>query len=119
MEFDLRFWQYLFGSWLLAGCTTLLVKGFGQQPWHKAGGVGIMSIPVWTTFLGILESIAPLLAGGVVLRAFSEYQLSTIYSRSFLTDFGYLGLGFVLFTSEGRWSGITSLRTLARRLADA
>ncbi len=84
----------------------------------RALGLGLMSVPLTDTLLGIVESFGPLLQGGVVLAAYSTRQLSSLYTHKLLEDLGYLAAGFLLYAGGARWWDQTP-RTLARRLADA
>ncbi len=108
-------WAFYAVPWLaglaVAGATT-----------HRHGplralGLGLMTVPLWDTALGIIDSFGPLLQGGVVLQSYSTLQLSRIYSYKFLADLGYLGVGFLLFAGGARILDQTP-RTLAARMAE-
>ena len=75
-------------------------------------GLGLMTVPLTDTMMGIIESFGPLLQGGFVLRAYTTTQLSRIYSYKLLSDLGYLGVGFLLFAGGTRLFDQTP-RTLA------
>jgi membrane protease YdiL (CAAX protease family) len=113
-------WSFYAVPWLLGAATALAVRFVGR-PWHQGIGLGIMAIPVWDTLWGILDSFGPLLQGGFVLRAYSEYQLSGFYSHKLLEDLGYLTLGFLVYASKGSWSTFWSAtpRRLARYAYEA
>ena len=78
-------------------------------------GLGLMTVPLTETLLGIIESFGPLLQGGFVLQAYTTTQLSRIYSYKLLSDLGYLGVGFLLFAGGRRLFDETP-RTLAARM---
>lgn len=84
----------------------------------RALGIGVMSVPVTDTLLGIIESFGPLLQGGIVLASYSTYHLSSLYTYKILNDLGYLGVGFLLYAGGARWWRETP-QTLARKLAGA
>lgn len=78
-------------------------------------GLGLMTVPLTDTAMGIVESFGPLLQGGFVLKAYTTTQLSRIYSYKLLSDLGYLGVGFLLFAGGRTWFKQTP-RTLAAKL---
>lgn len=92
-------WSFYAAPWLLGLGTALAARWIARRPWHEAAGIGIMTVPVWDTLWGILESFGPLLQGGFVLRPYTRYQLSGLYTYKFLADLGYLGLGFLVYAS--------------------
>lgn len=94
---------------LFAGLYGILTAG----SWRRVAGMALMVTPLAFTLLGILNDLAPLLAGGVVLRARSTYRLSSLFIRKILIDLGYLGAGFILWSG---WTPAEGLRGLARRL---
>ena len=104
--------------------AAALVLALAAWSWRRhlgpvrALGIGLMSVPVTDTLLGIAESFGPLLQGGVVLASYSTYQLSSLYSHKLLNDLGYLGAGFLLYAGGARFWRETP-QSLARRLADA
>lgn len=107
-------WSFYAVPWVAAVATGLLLMA--RRRGHEALGYAIMSVPVWDTTLGILASFEQLVAGGVVLRAFTTFQLSGLYSYKLVSDLGYLGVGF-LVVAGGRDLLAFSPRRLARRLA--
>lgn len=113
-------WSFYAAPWLL-GAGTAVGARLAHRPWHQAVGIGVMTVPVWDTLWGIIESFGPLLEGGFVLRPYTRHQLSGLYAYKFLADLGYLGLGFLLYASGGTWRGFWDLtpQALARKLADA
>lgn len=113
-------WSFYAAPWLLGLAVAVAARLLGR-PWHQAAGLGVMTVPVWDTLWGIIESFGPLLQGGFVLRPYTRHQLSGLYTYKFLADLGYLGFGFLLFSSGGTWRGFWALSPpgLARRLAQA
>lgn len=109
-------WTFYAIPWLVAAAVG--VGMLGRHPALKAFGVALMSVPVWQTLLGILDSFGPLLQGGFTLRAYTTYQLSGIYTYKLLSDLGYLGAGFLLYAGGSAWFRQTP-RTLATVLAQA
>lgn len=100
-------WSFYAAPWLL-GLGTAVGARILKQPWHVAAGVGVMSVPVWSTLWGIAESFGPLLEGGLVLRPYTRHQLSGRYTYALLSDLGYLTLGFLLYAGDGTWRGFWS-----------
>lgn len=114
-----RRWTYTAMPWLLGASVLAGSLARGRRA-HQALGLGLMTVPLWDLLWGVLASFGPLVQGGLVLRPYSRYQLSGLYSAKLLADLGYLGAGFLL------WSAATprdvlprSTREVARRLADA
>ncbi len=105
-----RYWTTAWGAAALWGLLYVVVARRGAR---QGIGMALMLVTVTTTLLSIFNDLAPLIAGGTVLRAYSEYQLSSLYSRKILTDLGYLGAGFLLW-SGWRWD--EGLEALAQRL---
>ena len=99
---------------LVAALAWLLRRHLGPV---RSLGIGLMTVPVTDTLVGIIESFGPLLRGGIVLASYSTYQLSRLYSYKLLADLGYLGVGFLLYAGGARFWRQTP-QTLARRLAD-
>ena len=97
----------LLTAWL-AGSLVALAAHFRGRRLHQAAGLGLMAVPLWLTLWGILNSLEPLLSGGVVLRPYSTYELSNLYSRSLLSDLGYLGVGFLLYARGDSWTRMLS-----------
>lgn len=93
-------WSFYAVPWLLGLAAAGAARATGR-PWHQAAGIGVMTVPLWDTLWGILESFGPLLEGGRVLRPFTRHQLSGLYTYKFLADLGYLGVGFLLYASGG------------------
>lgn len=106
-------WTFYAVPWLAA--AGLGVGLSGRHPALKALGVALMSVPVWQTLLGILDSFGPLLQGGFTLRAYTTYQLSGVYTYKLLSDLGYLGAGFLFYAGGAAWFRQTP-RTLAAAL---
>lgn len=113
-------WSYSAVPWVLGAATFALGVGRGR-PLHRALGVGLMTVPVWETMWGILDSLVELRQGGFVFRAFTRHELSSLYLYKLLEDLGYLTLGFLVYASDGRLATLLQLgpRTLARKLAQA
>ncbi len=109
-------WTFYAVPWLAAAAIGTGVSG--RHPALKALGVALMSVPVWQTLLGILDSFGPLLQGGFTLRAYTTYQLSGIYTYKLLSDLGYLGAGFLLYVGGADWFRQTPA-TLATALREA
>src|SRR5688572_11322418 len=111
-------WTFYAVPWIL-GLATALAGRFVGRPWHQAVGIGVMTVPVWDTLWGVIESFGPLLEGGLVLRPYTRHQLSGLYTYKFLADLGYLGVGFLAFAGDGTWRGFWAQtpRSLAARLA--
>jgi membrane protease YdiL (CAAX protease family) len=110
-------WTYYAVPWALG-----FAVGFGAaargRPLHQAIGMGLLSVSVWDTLWGILASLVPLVQGGFVLRPYSRYQLSGLYSYKFLADLGYLAAGFLFYASPGVRAVLSQRpRAVARRLA--
>jgi membrane protease YdiL (CAAX protease family) len=101
-------------AWTLALLAGLLCRATGHSRW-RAAGLGLMTVPLWLTFIGILESIAPLVQGGTVLGAASTFDLSNQFISAILGNLGYLGAGFLLWATEGHLERAT-LRGIAREL---
>lgn len=111
-------WAFYAVPWLAGLAIAALALAFTPRLGPvRALGLGTMTVPVWDTLLGIVESFGPLLQGGFVLQAYTKYQLSSIYSFKFLNDLGYLGAGFLLYAG-GRHFLHETPRTLARKLAE-
>jgi membrane protease YdiL (CAAX protease family) len=110
-------WTYYAVPWSL-GLAVAFGAAARGRPFHQALGMGLMAVPLWDTLWGILSSFVPLVQGGFVLRPYSRYQLSGLYSYKFLADLGYLAAGFLLYASP-RLGAVLSQhpRSLARRLA--
>jgi membrane protease YdiL (CAAX protease family) len=112
-------WTFYAVPWAL-----VLAVAFGSaargRPFHQALGIGLLSYPVWDALWGILASFVPLVQGGFVLRPYSRYQLSGLYSYKLLADLGYVAAGFLLCASP-RLGAVLSQRpqALARRLASS
>lgn len=113
-------WSFYAAPWLL-GLAVTGAALFLRRPFHQALGMGIMTVPVWDTLWGILESFGPLLQGGFVLRPYTRHQLSGLYTYKFLADLGYLGVGFLLYAGGSSWRTFWSQtpHSLARALAKA
>jgi membrane protease YdiL (CAAX protease family) len=112
-------WSFYAAPWLLGTVTAFVARATGRR-WHQAVGLGIMTVPVWDTLWGIIESFGPLLQGGFVLRAYTRHELSSLYVSKFLSELGYLGAGFLIYASDtwrAFWS--PSPRRIARALVDA
>jgi membrane protease YdiL (CAAX protease family) len=106
-------------AWSLALLFAAYAHAWGGQPGRRAAGLGIMTVPLWQTLIGILESIAPLVQGGTVLPALSPSQLSDAYIFAILPNLGYLGAGFLLYASHGaNWRGM-AVPQLAQTLRKA
>ncbi len=114
------YWSFWAVPWWAGAMTAAALWSTGR-PLHKVVGIGIMSVPIWDTLWAIIESFGPLLAGGGVLRPISRYGLSGLYSYKFLADLGYLGMGFLLYASDGSWRTFWSNGPveLARKLRTA
>lgn len=106
-------WAFYAVPWALA--LLVAVLGARRIGPLRGLGLGLMTVPVWETLLGIIDSFGPLLQGGLVLRAYSTYQLSGLYSYKLVSDLGYLGAGFLLFAGGPKFLAETP-RTLARKL---
>jgi membrane protease YdiL (CAAX protease family) len=112
-------WTYYAVGWAASAATASYCVGRGQ-PINRALGIGLMTVPLWQTVWGILDSIVVLLQGGFVFRAFTRHELSRLYSNKLLEDLGYLSAGFLLYASDGFRDVLRqSLRRLARRLVEA
>lgn len=103
-------WSYHAVPWLL-GLATFAAGLGADRPLHRATGLGLMTVPVWETLWGILDSIVELQQGGFVFRAFTEHELSSLYLYKFVEDIGYLALGFLIYASDAkpatrRWSAL-------------
>jgi membrane protease YdiL (CAAX protease family) len=101
-------------AWTLALLAGVVCRVTGRSRWRSAG-LGLMTVPLWLTLIGILESIAPLVQGGTVLGAASTFDLSNQAISAILRNIGYLGAGFLLWATEGDWRR-ADLRPLAREL---
>jgi membrane protease YdiL (CAAX protease family) len=102
-------------AWTLALLAGTVCRVTGRSRWRSVG-FGLMTVPLWLTLIGILESIAPLVQGGTVLAAASTYDLSTQAISAILLNLGYLGAGFLLWATEGRVLRL-DVGGLARELA--
>ena len=113
-------WSYSAMPWLLSAATLALGLGM-RKPFHRSLGVGLMAVPVWETAWGILDSLVELQQGGFVFRAFTRHELSSLYLYKLVEDLGYLGLGFLVYNSQGRLGGLLGQgpRAIARGLAEA
>lgn len=111
------FWSFYAAPWLFGAATAVAARAVGYR-WMQAAGIGVMSVPVWETVWGILESFGPLLQGGRTFRAFTRHELSSLYLYKFVEDLGYLTLGFLLYASDGGWRSLLrhTPRSLARKL---
>lgn len=111
-------WSFYAVPWMAAIITGSVLSATGRR-WWQAAGIALMTVPLWDTAWGILSSIEPLVQGGQVLRAYTKYELSYVFSYKFLSDLGYLGVGFLLYGSGGTWHGMFQApRTVAKRLID-
>jgi membrane protease YdiL (CAAX protease family) len=111
-------WSYYAVPWVL-GAITALARLLGRRG-LQAAGLGLMTVPLWETVWGILDSFGPLLQGGFTFRAFTRHELSSLYLYKLVEDLGYLTLGFLLYASDG-WGSLfrQTPRSLARRLLAA
>lgn len=107
-------WAFYAVPWAIALLVAALTAP--RRGIVRALGLGLMTVPLWDTLLGIIDSFGPLLQGGVTLLPFSTYQLSGLYSYKLLGDLGYLAVGFLLFAGGPRFWDETP-QTLARKLA--
>ena len=108
-------WSYYAVPWVLG--IAMLAYGVGRgHPVHRALGIGLMTVPVWETVWGILDSVVELLQGGFTFRPFTRHELSSLYSNKLLEDLGYLVAGFLLYASDGVRD---VFRQTPRRLAKA
>lgn len=89
-----------------------------RRPWYQAIGIALMTTPIWFTFWNIIDSLEVLRDPNSRLLPHSRYALSRIYAYKLLRDIGYVGVGFLLYFSGGRWSGLLAAtpRNLAARL---
>ncbi|HUR63463.1 MAG TPA: CPBP family glutamic-type intramembrane protease [Candidatus Thermoplasmatota archaeon] len=101
-------------AWTLALLAGTICRATGRSGW-RAVGFGLMTVPLWLTLLDVLASLGPLLQGGTVLGAASTFDLSNQFIGAILRNVGYLGAGFILWATEGRWER-ADLRSLAREL---
>ena len=87
--------------------------------WRAAVGLALMTVPLWETLLGIVDSFETLVAGGVTLRAYTTHELSRLYSIKLVSDLGYVGTGVLLWSSAdgGLWA--QGPRRIAQHLARA
>ncbi|MHB1261809.1 MAG: CPBP family intramembrane glutamic endopeptidase [Thermoplasmatota archaeon] len=110
-------WSFYAVPWVLALGTAVAARILGTRG-LRAVGIGLMTVPLWETFWGILSSIEPLVQGGFTFRSFTRHELSSLYLYKFLEDLGYLGSGFLLYASDGTWRGVfrQTPRSLARSL---
>jgi membrane protease YdiL (CAAX protease family) len=106
-------WSYYAVPWV-AGAAMLTYSMARGSPGHRALGIGLMTVPVWETVWGILDSVVELLQGGFTFRPFTRHELSSLYSNKLLEDLGYVGSGFLLYASDGFGD---VLRQTPRRLA--
>jgi membrane protease YdiL (CAAX protease family) len=113
-------WSYSAVPWALGAAAFAFVLARGR-PVHRSLGVGLMTVPVWETVWGILDSLVELRQGGLVFRAFTHHELSSLYLYKLVEDLGYLGLGFLLYNSQGGLGGLLRQgpREIARGLAAA
>ena len=110
-------WTYYAVPWSL-GLSVAAGAAARGRPLHQALGMGLLTVPIWDTLWGILSSFVPLVHGGFVLRPYSRYQLSGLYTYKFLADVGYLAVGFLLYASPRPGTVLSQPpRSLARRLA--
>lgn len=107
-------WAFYALPWLAS--VGLAVGAVARRPLHEALGLALMTVPVWDTSLGILASFEQLVAGGVVLRPYTTFQLSGLYSYKLVSDLGYLGAGFLVFAGGRHLLRLTS-KAIASRLA--
>lgn len=107
-------WMFYAVPWAIA----LLIAGVAAPRigFLRGLGLGLMTVPLTDTLMGIIDSFGPLLQGGFILRAYTTTQLSRIYSYKLLSDLGYLGAGFLLFAGGSRLFDETP-RTLAAKMA--
>jgi len=110
------FWSFYAIPWLLGLGTAVAARVLGHRP-LQAAGVGLMSVPLWDTFWGILDSLGPLVQGGQVLLPYTRHQLSSLYEGKFLSELGYMAAGFLLYASAS-WRDVwhQTPRRLARAL---
>ena len=117
---DFEYWQRFVIAWGSGIALCLMVRGFLHQPWHKAIGWGVMSIPLWFTTAGILDSISTLADPNSQLTAISKESLNRLWSQKVLRDIGYVGAGFLVWSSGGKWRDIISrpLHLVASKFPD-
>ncbi len=113
-------WSFYAVPWLLALGTGVAARIL-RIPSLRAAGIGIMTVPLWQTFWGILSSIEPLVQGGFTFRPFTRHELSSLYLSKFVEDLGSLALGFLLYASDGTWRSVLrhTPRSLAGKLASS
>lgn len=112
-------WSFYAVPWMLGLATAVAARALGQR-WMQAAGIGIMTVPVWETLWGILDSLEPLVQGGFVFQAFTRHQLSSLYLNKLVEDLGYLTLGFLLYASRDFKAVLRQTpRSLANTLARA
>ena len=109
LHLDFALWETRAIAWSGALVLGVLGMAIGRWHWSKALGIGMMTVPLWQTLLAVLESIGPLVEGGTVLRPWSTYQLSYVYSQSILEDVGYLAAGVLIWASQGSWRRLLAL----------
>ncbi len=102
-------------AWGLALLVASIYAGLARTSWRRALGMALMLTPVAFTAWSILNDLGPLIAGGRTITARSHYQLSSIYMRSIMTNVGYVGAGFLLWSG---WRG-EGLSWVAARLREA
>src|ERR1041385_7885978 len=90
-------WTFYAVPWML-GLGVAAGSRAGGRGWMQAAGAGLMTVPVWDTAWGILDSVCPLVQGGFVLRAYTRHELSGLYESKFLSDLGYVTAGFLLYS---------------------
>lgn len=113
------FWSFYAFPWLLGVGTAVSARIMGQRS-MQAAGIGLMTVPLWETLWGILDSLGPLVQGGFTLQAFTRHQLSSLYLYKLVEDLGYLSLGFLLYASHDLRSILRQTpRILAAKLAAA
>lgn len=111
------FWTLVWCCGLLVSCLLLATRRTGPL---EALAWGLMSVPVWVSVWGFVNSIPVLVATDDVLRPATPAQLSRMFYRSVLVDLGYLGAGFLLWLHV-RTGGVARLgvRGVAAALRDA
>ncbi len=105
--------------WALAWGTALLLAALyvadARASWRQGAGMALMLVSLTSVLIAILNDLAPLFAGGTVLQAISTTRLSNLFARSLLTDLGYVGVGYLLWSGWHPRDGIDVIATRLRQ----
>ncbi|MGB0653651.1 MAG: lysostaphin resistance A-like protein [Thermoplasmatota archaeon] len=96
-------------SWAGGLLVAVAAIAIGRRSARWALGAALVSVPIWSTFWGIIDSIEVLTDPNSVLRPYSQRVLSRVSFFKILGDVGYIGAGFLLMAAPS-WRGVLRQR---------